>query len=434
MNTQQMVLPNPQRKRLRGMKALALSFFVGALVLFIIAHYQYDTHPAWGYVGAFAEAAMVGSLADWFAVVALFRHPLGLPIPHTAIIPKSKERIADSLAEFVRDHFLSHEKVTEILKKFNVSEHLANWLTKPNNAQRFVAEAKVWVVGLIAQLDDAKISGLLFETLVTQGKGWNAAQTLGEALDLITKDNRHQAVFNTGLEKIAALIDTPHVRERVGKEINELLQENYPKLYAVADTVLVTSSMDELTQSLAQSLTNSVMARINAALNDPEHPWRRDYSAWMADYMDRLKHDEAFQASFNQIKDRMIDDPMMRNFLATIWHDIKDRLTEDLTSDQSTLCNYAAQALQSLGERLIKDAELRESVNQYFYAALGQTTDNLRDNVTHHISSTINAWDNRQLVEEIELNVGPDLQFIRINGTLVGGLVGLAIYALSRYL
>jgi len=425
---------NPDRKsQLRFMQTLAVGMLCLATLFFVLAHYMHGRHPAWGYLGAFAEAAMVGAFADWFAVVALFRRPLGLPIPHTAIIPNSKDRIADSLAEFVRDHFLSHDKVLELLKKFNLAEHLTSWLRDATKVDRFVNEARHWMLGLLNTLDDEHIALALSEALAAQALRWDAASTLGDVLELVTKDNRHQEVLDAGLEKFAEVMAQTSVRARVGKEINEFLQSNYPKWYWVADKALVGSSMESVAQSLSGKLTGLILSRLDSVLTDASHPWRKEYSEWLSEYMVRLRKDPTLRSSFNDVKNRLVQDTALNKFMMAVWGDIKQKLSGDLASDESVLGRYASAGLRGMGERLSNDNELQESINQHIYHAVGSATESLREGVTQHISGTIKAWDDRQLVQELELSVGRDLQFIRINGTLVGGLAGLLIYSIAQF-
>jgi uncharacterized membrane-anchored protein YjiN (DUF445 family) len=418
---------------LRKMQGLAFALFALAVCGLVLSQTMRGHGGWWPWIQAFCEAAAVGALADWFAVVALFRQPMGLPIPHTALIPRSKPRIADSLAAFVRDHFLSRDKLMDLVGQFNVAQHLADGLRQPQRVNQFVAEARVWVLGLVRTLDDDRIQKALFEMLSAQALRWNAASTLGEVLALVTQDDRHQEVLDAGLHKLAQQLDKPAVRARVGTEIHDFIQTEYPKIYQMLN-IIPSVSVEKMTDALSQRLAQSALDKLQAVLQDPAHPWRADYSAWVQDRMIRLRADEVLQTDFNAVKDRLVQDPAMRQFVAGLWVEIKQRLMVDLDKEDSILAGYTARALQAVGERMASDAGLRDSVNEHVIQAMAHATGRLRSGVTAHIASTIKAWDDRQLVTALELSVGRDLQFIRINGTLVGGAVGVLLHAALQWL
>ncbi len=421
-----------QRADLRKMQGFALALFVLALVGLVFSHTMLARGGVWPWGKAFCEAAAVGALADWFAVVALFRHPMGVPIPHTALISRNKPRIADSLAAFVRDHFLSRDKLMEWLQQFNVAEHLADWLRQKVLVRQFVAEARGWTLGLVHTMDDERIQKALLEMLTAQVQRWNAASTLGEVLALVTQGGRHQDVLDAGLHKLAQQLDKPAVRARVGAEIHDFIESEYPKIYQMVN-IIPSVSVEKMTDALAERLTESMLGKLQAVLHDAAHPWRTEYSAWVQDRMTRLRDDAVLQASFNDVKDRLVQDPTTRVFVAGLWLEIKQRWMDDLGREDSVLGDYTARALQAMGERLASDPDLRESVNEHVMKAAEHATDSLRSGVTAHIANTIKAWDDRQLVKELELNVGRDLQFIRISGTLVGGTVGLVLHAVLQW-
>ena len=427
--------PSAQQKLadLRKMQGFALALFALAVLGLVFSHTLLARGGVWPWVKAFCEAAAVGALADWFAVVALFRHPMGVPIPHTALISRNKARIADSLAAFVRDHFLSRDKLMAWLQQFNVAEHLADWLRQKVLVRQFVAEAQVWLLGLLRTMDDERIQKALLEMLTAQVLRWNAASTLGEVLALVTQGGRHQDVLDAGLHKLAQQLDKPAVRARVGAEIHDFIQSEYPKIYQMVN-IIPSVSVEKLTDALADRLTESMLGKLQAVLQDPAHPWRAEYSTWVQDRMTRLRDDAALQASFNEVKDRLVQDPATRVFVAGLWLEIKQRWMDDLAREDSTLADYTARALRAMGERLASDPGLRESVNEHVTNAAEHATGYLRSGVTAHIASTIKAWDDRQLVRELELSVGRDLQFIRISGTLVGGTVGLVLHAALQWL
>lgn len=397
-----------------------------ALILLALAEFM-GASGYWAWVKAGAEAAVVGGMADWFAVVVLFRHPLGIPIPHTAIIPKNKARLADSMAGFVHDHFLQRDKLLAKLADLNVAQHLGQWLQQALQVQQFVQSVRQVLLDALHSLDDAPIRLALSEALTAQAQRWNAASTLGQVLDLLTQDNRHQDVLNRGLEKIAALLDTPQVGEFLGRQIHEFLKKDYPKVHWAVDAL---HSAADLSRTAADKLRDAVIAHVQAVLSNPAHPQREDFSRWVAQYMDQLRTNADLQNDFNDTKNRLVQSPEVREFLGTVWLDVKARLVADLASENSSLSAHAERALQSLGQRLANDEGLRQSVNRYFEQVAGLLADQLSLGIPRHMADTIKGWEDKKLVDELERSVGPDLQFIRINGTLVGAILGLMLHAL----
>jgi uncharacterized membrane-anchored protein YjiN (DUF445 family) len=405
---------------------LAPFLLVLALALLTLAEFM-GANGGWAWVKAGAEAAAVGGLADWFAVVVLFRHPFGIRIPHTAIVPKSKARIADSMAAFVHDHFLQRDKLMTKLAQFNVSQHLGDWLRQATQAQHFLHSVRQMLLDALRTLDDERIRHALTDALTTHAQHWDAASTLGQALDLVTKDHRHQQVLSLGLTRISALLGTPQVRDFLGQQIHDFVEKDYPKIHWTLNSVSLASN---LSLSVAEKLRDAAITYMQAVLSNPAHPQRAKFSRWVNEYLTELRTDAALQKDFNATKDLMLQSPEVRDFLDTVWMDVKARLLDDLASDQSTLAQHAERALQGLGDRLAQNADLQDSVNRYFEQVAGQLADQLGQGIPKHIADTIKAWDDAQLVHELERSVGNDLQYIRINGTLVGAALGLLLHAL----
>jgi uncharacterized membrane-anchored protein YjiN (DUF445 family) len=367
-------------------------------------------------------------LADWFAVVALFRHPLGIPIPHTAIIPSSKARIADSLAQFVRDHFLNPKSLYDLLKQFDLAAHLADWLRDAAGVKRVVDQARSAALGALHTLDDLPIRKALLEILSTEARRWNAATTAGEVLELITRDGRHQALLDSGLEKIGKLLSRESVKAEVSKRMQAYAREEWPKVVSVVDSV---SSVSRLANSFAEKLGTKVLGELQDVLRDPNHHTRQQYDVWFKQYIHQLQTDLELQKSFNDIKERLISDPTAIAFVGSLWTEIKRRLETDLADPESVVGKYAERLTNTVGNKLASDPALRESVNTHLLQAVESASIHLQDGVAAHISKTIKDWDDEQLVRELELSVGPDLQFIRMSGTLVGGVVGLALHGVG---
>ena len=422
--------PDPRRRQLRRLKLIALAMLLAMLAGFVLSHWMGE-RGVWAWVGAFCEAAAVGALADWFAVVALFRRPLGLPIPHTAIIPHSKDRIADSLAVFVRDQFLEPQALLARLQVFDPASRLGSWLAEPARVRMLADMARGWALQALDFLDEAAVRRSIQAFVIQQLRQWNAAATAGELLGLLTADNRHQRVLDEGLTRVGDWLGNEAVKQRASALIVRYIQREWPKL---ASTVNWVKPIDEIGDSLAERLAHAVLAELQQILAQPEHPLRRDYEMWLGQYIQRLRSDPALAARVEDLKQQMIDHPAVQDYVQGLWARIHASLREDLASEDSALAGHLRRSLAAVGQSLKDDPALREALNQHLMDGAERLTSRLREGVTQHIAQTVKGWDERHLVEQLELSVGRDLQFIRFNGTLVGGLIGLLLHALTVWL
>jgi len=421
---------DPRRAQLRRLKLYALAMLLAMLAGFAASHLNGE-RGAWAWVGAFCEAATVGALADWFAVVALFRRPLNLPIPHTAIIPRNKARIADSLAVFVRDHFLEPEALLARLKVFDPATRLGQWLAQPQQARMLAGMARGWALQALDLLDEAAVRRAIQGFVAEQLRQWNAAATAGDLLGLLTADDRHQRVLDEGLTRIAGWLDTEAVRQRASTLIVRYIRKEWPKLASTVDWV---KPIDEIGDSLADRLARAGLDELQAILSQPGHPLRQDYARWLGDYMQRLREDPALAARVDALKQQAIDHPAVQDYVQGLWRRIHAQLRADLAREDSALAAHLERNLGKLGAAIGRDPALRDALNQHMLAGAEKLTTRLRSGVTAHIAQTVKGWDERKLVEQLELSVGRDLQYIRFNGTLVGGLIGLLLHALTGWL
>ncbi len=411
---------------LKRMKWGAAALLAAALAGLALAVWQ-GGEGGWGWLEAFCEASAIGAIADWFAVVALFRHPLGLPLPHTAIIPRSKERVADGLAHFVRDHFLDPQALVARLGVFDPARRLGDWLADPARVRGWVAEGRTWAVKAVGLFDDDRMRRATLELVVAQARRWNSAATAAEVLTLLTQGGRHHELLDAGLEKIGGFLGEDEVKARVSELMVRHARKEWPKVIGMVELVTPVARMAD---GLAGQLAASVLGELREVLAQPDHPVRQRYDLWLAEFIERLRSDAGLVAAFERIKERALTDPAVLDYAGSVWNDIKALLQADLADEHSALGDHIAQAMRDVGDRLRDDQSLRASLNEHLLSAAGQLAANLRAGVTTHIAQTIKDWDDRQLVEELELSVGRDLQFIRINGTVVGGLAGLALHAL----
>ncbi|CUI59541.1 Predicted membrane protein [Achromobacter kerstersii] len=415
-----------RRTQLRRMKIAALALLVAMVCGFITSHVM-GGQGAWAWVRAFCEAATVGALADWFAVVALFRRPMGLPIPHTAIIPSNKDRIGDNLAVFVRDHFLDPDTLMEKLRVFDPAARLSRWLVRPKQAHALSDGARRVALQTLDMLDEQAVRGVIQEFVVKNLRRWDAAGTVGEILGLLTRDGRHQELLDAAMERLGGYLGEDDVKERASTLLVKFARKEWPRIIAAVDVV---KSVDGIADNLADRLALALVQEVRDVLSEPDHPVRRDYEAWVLNYIERLKSDPALSAQVEDLKQRAIDHPKVQEYVQGLWDDIHAALRRDLSDEDSALARHLESALLALGRKLGEDPSLRDAINNHVLGSARRLTGRLRIGVTEHISRTVKNWDERHLVDELELSVGRDLQYIRFNGTLVGGLIGVALHAL----
>ena len=417
---------DPRRVGLQQMQRLAVLLLLAAVLGFAISRAM-GGQGVWGWIQAFCEAAAVGALADWFAVVALFRRPLGLPIPHTAVIAQNKARIADSLAEFVRDHFLDPAMLTAKLAAYDPAMRLSDWLREPAHAGQWVQQARGWALGILNALDDERLQHAVQALVMAKARQWNAASATGDVLAVLTREGRHLELLDAGLRKVGDYLATEEVKAVVAALLLKHVRKEWPLVSSMVDKI---SSTADMAGSFAEKLSQSALSELGDALAQPDHPIRLRYEQWLARYIARLQDDPALGQAFNALKNKKLDDPVVQTYVGSLWADVKALLQHDLADPSSSVASHLQGMLRMLGEQLAHDAVLRESVNQQVLKASSELVSQLRGSITAHISDTLKAWDDEQLVRQLELSVGKDLQFIRISGTLVGGMAGLAIHAM----
>lgn len=418
--------PDPRAGALRRMQMVALGLlglaFAGLLVSELMGG-----RGAWAWVGAFCEAAAVGALADWFAVVALFRRPMGLPIPHTAIIPDSKHRIADSLAVFVRDHFLDPATLMARLSVLDPASKLSEWLLEPGHVHRLSGPARTLVREGLDMLDEQAVRRAIHDFVVARVQAWDASATGADVLKLLTSDGRHHELLDGALVKLAEYLQDPQHKHELARLMVGYARREWPKAMKVLNVV---KSVDDLADDFAERLANAVIDEMAKALASPEHTVRVRYEAWLTAFMARMTEDPALREKINEIKTQILHHPAVHDYVNGLWSDIRAVIQRDLDRDDSALAGHLEQGLLRLGRQLAHDPALREAINTHVLSAASTLAGTLRVVVTTHIAQTVKDWDDDKLVRQVELSIGRDLQFIRVNGTLVGGLIGLLLHAL----
>ena len=398
---------------LRKMKAFALSLLVAAAGLDVLARSLDGT--GWGYVSAFAEAAMVGALADWFAVTALFRHPLRLPIPHTAIIPNRKDDIGRSLGEFVENEFMSREVLDERLAGIGVGRRLGEWLSEPTHAERAAVAVADVVRGAIEVIDDAEVQEGIERIVENRIRSTHVAPLLGKTIDLAIEGGHHQRLLDAIFTGLQGFLDDNRVTFR------ERLEQESP--WWVPDAI-----DDRIFAKIYDGVTRFLID----VGGDPSHEVRASIEKRVEAFAGRLRDDPEMIAKGEQLKEELLAHPDMRAWMESLWRDAKRGLIEATSQPTSELNQRIATSLAKLGARLHDEPELQAKIDHWVARAVGYVIDNYRSEVSKLIESTVARWDGESTSRKLELQVGRDLQFIRINGTIVGGLAGLVIHAIGE--
>jgi len=406
-----------RRRDLRFMKGVALAALVVMAVLFVIAFALQETIPAFAYVRAFAEGGMVGALADWFAVTALFRHPLGIPIPHTAIIPNRKDEIGENLGEFVETEFLRGDVVREKLEATHVAARLGEWLRHPEHAQRVAAEASVMASGILTALSDDDVQDLIEDLAREHLIAPEWGPPLGVWLTRIVEAGAHHGAVDLGVDSIATWLESNQT----------------------AFTGLVSRRLPGWVPSIAHrfvddTVYNEAVKFVQAVQADPQHPARIAIDAYLTRLSDNLQHDPATIGRLEDAKSSMFDSPRVRELAAHAWNTAKAGLLTSLADPESGLRVRAAKALEEVGQRLTTDAALQHRVDTWVTDAAVFLVDRYRHDIASIITDTVSKWDADETTEKIELMVGRDLQYIRLNGTIVGALAGLTIFTIAHAL
>jgi uncharacterized membrane-anchored protein YjiN (DUF445 family) len=405
------------------MKRVALGLLCAAALLYAAASALHAQHPAWGYVAAFAEAAMVGAIADWFAVVALFRHPFGLPIPHTAIIPSNKDRIGAKLAGFICNNFLSTAQVLAKLREFDAAGRVAGWLARPASGEKLGEWGVAATRYGLAAFDDERVRAFLGRAAAAGLEKIDLSRLTGQALDALTAGGRHQALLDDVLQQVAGLLEgeevQAHITEAIAREIKTLRYVG----------------LDQVAAKLATRKIVAAVARtIGELAAEPEHPMRRRFDHFVDDFVVRLKLDPEFQQRGEQIRAELMAHPALGDYLHGLWGELLAWLHDDLGRGDSTIRRRIASMAGALGTRLQADEAIRRWINEQIEAAAPLAIERYREDIRRYIEERVGEWNASEMTDELERHIGRDLQFIRINGTLVGGLVGLLIHALTQLL
>ena len=405
-----------QAAQLRKTRGLATGLLVAMAVLFIISRSLMPRYPYLSFVTAFAEAAMVGALADWFAVTALFRHPLGLPIPHTAIIPRNKDRIGDSLSNFLEHNFITQEIIRAELRPIDFAGAAASWLAQPQNSKAISRQIVRSIPTLLRVVEDDDVRQFMHNRLTAALQHTKFAPAAAEILSVLVASNRHQAFFNHLIEVAARALE--HNKDYIRWKIHENSPRWLPK------------AIDE---KVYHRLLDAVQSTLDE-MREEDSEWRLRFQHMVDDFIHQLRTSPEYEEKLDAVLGEVLGHPMARNYMIHIWHDIKQRLEADIASPDSHIAAKLDQGFRSVGNELLGDARVQRKLNQWIRIFATETIVARREMIADLVSRVIKKWDADTMSRKLELHVGKDLQYIRINGTLVGGLVGLVLHAISRVL
>jgi uncharacterized membrane-anchored protein YjiN (DUF445 family) len=402
------------------MKWIATGLLVAAAALYALAE-KFHLY----YLAAFSEAAMIGALADWFAVVALFRRPLRLPIPHTAIIPRNKERIARGLAEFIQQNFLTAEAVVQRIAEFRPAHTLCQWLLRPENAQTVAGYATRFIAYALGAVDDERVRRFLQRAITARLREADLASTVAQVLDVLTENRRHHALLDAALGALDELL----AREDTQRFIAAEVAKSAPLLKRLSDWFQL-----DLDERAALKIIEMSVAKISEVRRERDHELRRKFDEAVARFVERLKADPATRDAVHRLRDEVLENPALGDYIGGLWQEFRAWLSADLARRPSVTHERIAGMVAAFGQRLEADREIRQWIDEQILVAIPPLVAEHRASIGRFIEDQINGWQEKKLVDELERHIGPDLQYIRINGTLVGGLAGLAIAAATEWL
>ena len=399
---------------LRRVKALATLVLASTLLLFVLAKWLLPVHPVFGFIAAFAEAATIGGLADWYAVVALFKRPLGLPIPHTAIIQSNQARIADKLGEFIQVHFLEAAPVEAKLKAIDFGSFVADWLRERKRSDDLARFALRLLPEAVSATETSGLMTFIIRRMSSQLQAIDLAPLAAGTLRGFVAEGRHQLLFDDLLrimhDTLTRAETMAMVREKVRAELPTLL-----RLYR-ADKYLV------------NKIVASATAFFEEVRNDPKHPFRSEFDRMLLSFVDRLGTDKAYVDRIDSLKRDLLARPELADLGRTVWANTRAFIERSASGETQVLQHHLAGMLVAAGEALAGDAELRGEINKGLVTVLRSFIADQKSGVSTFISDQVKSWNMTQLISLIEINIGRDLQYIRFNGSLIGGLAGLALY------
>lgn len=405
------------------MKGRATALLVAVVAVYIVAASLRSRYPWLAYVAAAAEAGIIGALADWFAVVALFQHPFNIrAIPHTNIIARNKDRLARQIGEFIQHEFLSPEVVTAKVRDFNPARRFAAWLTRPANVETIAGYVKRLIAYTLVALDDERVRHFLYDAVGKNIRQIDVARLGAIVLELLTHDKRHHVLFDAALTAADGMLAREDTRRFIADELARqfwLLKVSQRMGWKLSDATAA---------KLVDTFTN-VLSEVR---NDPEHALRQRFDAAMATFVSRLKTDPSMRERVEELKLEVLDSAAVRRYVEALWTELRAWVQTDVEKDDSVIHAQAVALVRFLGQKLNDDRDVQSFINEQILEEAPPFVRRYRESIGRFIEEQIHSWTTEKLVIEFERAIGPDLQYIRINGTVVGATVGLAIHSVTE--
>ncbi len=395
------------------MRLIATGLLVLMAVVFVVARLLRERYPVFAFVGAFAEAAMVGAIADWFAVTALFRHPLGLKIPHTAIIPANKERIGENLGNFLEHNFMSYAVVHGELERIDFAGSAAHWLDQPDNARAVAAQVTSAVPALLRMVEDKDAAMFLRDALAGALKDVRLAPLVSRLLSVLVAGKQHHALLEKLLGIVANALEAyrPYIRQKV--------HEHSPRW---------------LPKAIDEKFYERLMAGVQNILEEMQREdseWRDRFQLATEELIENLATSPEYEEKLRTLLDSSLGHPLFRSYVGEVWDDVRKRLLADTTAPGSHVTAHIELALRAFSGALSRNEAVQVKLNEWIRTFAAETIVAKRELIVDLVRRVIRSWDTETLSRKFELHVGRDLQYIRINGTIVGGLVGLLLHTVG---
>jgi uncharacterized membrane-anchored protein YjiN (DUF445 family) len=404
------------RAELRRMRWVATSL-LGTMLALLVATAAYESaYPLLRWVRAFAEAAAIGAIADWYAVVAMFRRPLGLPIPHTAIIPENKDRIAESLANFVEQNFLTPENVMGKLAEHDAARAVAEWLAEPGNSRPLAREICEAIPPILEALEDEDVRRFFDDTVIAQLSTLDVSRIAGSVLALLTERDRHQALLDRALSALETWL-TAH---------QGLIKEKFSEASKYTP--------DFMDRYIVDKFISGIVALLHEIAANPRHELRQQFDQAIREFVHQLNTAPDFRQRGASLVGDIIDHLKKDNYYRNLWRDIRLLIQADVASDRSMIRRHVESALVTLGRGLLNQPPLQGKLNAWWLDAAEKMVLRFRHEISSLIRDVVKSWDADEVARKVELEIGKDLQYIRINGTLVGGAVGVALHVITTTL
>jgi uncharacterized membrane-anchored protein YjiN (DUF445 family) len=405
------------------MKMRATALLIAVIALYVVSVSFRARYPWLAYVAAAAEAGIIGALADWFAVVALFQHPFNIrAIPHTNIIARNKDRLARQIGEFIQYEFLSPEVVTAKVRDFNPARRLSGWLTRPENGETIAGYARRIIAYSLVALDDERVRHFLYDAVGKNIREIDLARLAALVLDLLTHEKRHHALFDAALAAADAVLAREETRRFIADELAR-------QFWVLKISQRMGWKLSEATATKLVDTCTNLLAEVK---NDPEHDLRQRFDVAVANFVSRLRSDAALRARVEELKREFLDSAAVRRYVEALWMELRAWLETDVAKEDSVIHAQAVALVRFLGQKLRDDHDVQGFINEQVLQEAPPFVRRYREAIGRFIEEQIHSWTTEKLVVEFERAIGPDLQYIRINGTVVGAAVGLAIHSLTE--